>query len=145
MARFEFSLQKVLDYRTQLEDEAKMAFARAMQAHRAQTELLGSIRTRLAEHEKSLYSGGELTDNDMWLWRRYRHRLQEEQMEAEVRLQEYARELTRSRMKLVERSKDRKLLERLKDQQQERYRKEMNLKEQREADEMATIRFQHGY
>lgn len=144
MARFKFSLQKVLDYRTQLEDEAKMAFARAMQDHRKQTELLDSVKSRLAAHEQSLYSGKEVTENDMWLWRRYRHRLQEEQMEAEVRMQETARELTRSRLKLVDRSKDRKLLERLREQQEVRFRKEENLKEQRESDEMATIRFQYG-
>ena len=143
MARFRFSLERVLDYRRQQEDQAKMDLARALAAHNAQAERLGALRAKLAEHEASLYSEKQLTENDLWLWRRYRLRLNEDIDDAGRTLQELSRELTKARQRLVARAKDKKLLERLRANQELRFRQEENLKEQRESDEMATIRFRH--
>lgn len=141
MARFNFSLERVLDYRRQQEDQAKMDVARALAVHRAQAEKLDALRARLAEHEASLYSGKELTENDLWLWRRFRMRLAEEVGDAELLLRDLARTLALARQRLVSRSKDKKLLERLRANQELRFRQEENLKEQRESDEMATVRY----
>lgn len=143
MARFTFSLERVLDVRRQQEDQAKMELARALAAHNAQSEILTGLREKLAQHEASLYSKEEVTENDLWLWRRYRLRLNEDMDDARARLQELSRELTVARRRLVERSKDKKLLERLRANQELNFRREENLKEQKESDEMATVRFRH--
>lgn len=143
MAKFTFSLERVLDVRRQQEDQAKMELAHALAAHNAQSDLLSGLRVKLAEHEASLYSGKEVTENDLWLWRRYKLRLNEDIDEANAKLRDLSRELTMARRRLVERSKDRKLLERLRANQELTFRKEENLKEQRESDEMATVRFRH--
>ncbi|BBD09624.1 flagellar export protein FliJ [Desulfovibrio ferrophilus] len=144
MARFRFSLERVLEYRCQLEDQAQMDVAKALAAHNAQAEYMDGLRGKLAQLEASLYSTEAVTQNDLWLWRRYHTALREDIAKAEVQLQKLARILTETRQRLVARSRDKKLLERLKANQESEFRKEENIKEQRESDEMATVRFQHG-
>lgn len=141
--RFRFGLERVLDYRRQLEDQAKMEVARALAAHRAQQALVSGLRDALERHIASLYAGDQVTENDMWLWRRYRVRLEEDIALGERRLMQLGQELTRARQALVAKSKDKKLLEKLRSNQELDFRKEENLKEQRESDEMATVRYRH--
>lgn len=144
MARFRFSLERVLEYRRQLEDQAKMDVAKALAAYNQQAQRLEALQAKLAEHEGSLYSSGAVEEKELWLWRRYFSALKEDISTAEVQLQKLAKILTETRQRLVTRSRDKKLLERLKANQESAFRKEENLKEQRESDEMATVRFQHG-
>lgn len=141
MARFRFSLDRVLEYRRQLEDQAKMAVAKALAAHRAQQAEVDGLHESLKRHIESLYAGGDVTENDMWLWRRYRVRLEEDIIFAERELMLRGQELTAARQELVRRAKDKKLLEKLRRNKELEFRKEENLKEQRESDEMATVRY----
>ena len=141
MPRFKFRLQKVLEYRRQREDQAKFAFAKAKADHEAQTSVVSSLRAALERHEQGLYAGKSLTEGDIWLWRQYRKRLMQDLEKAEMRLMELARLMNTRRRELVERSKERKLLERLRSQQEIAFRREANAREQREYDEMATIRY----
>jgi flagellar FliJ protein len=141
MPRFRFRLQKVLEYRQQREDQAKFAFAKAKADHEAQTIVVSNLRSALEKHEASLYSGNQLTEGDIWLWRQYRKRLVQDLEQAEMKLMELARLMNARRRELVERSKERKLLERLRSQQEIAFRREANAREQREYDEMATIRY----
>jgi len=43
---FRFNLQKVLDFRSQVEDQAKQALAKAEQAHQAARALVEHIQAR---------------------------------------------------------------------------------------------------
>lgn len=144
MPRFRFRLQKVLEYRRQREDQAKFAFAKARADHEAQVACVSALRDALERHEKSLYTGKDLTEGEIWLWRQYRKRLVHDLEKAETRLMELARLMNARRRELVERSKERKLLERLRTRQEIEFRREANAKEQREYDEMATIRYAHN-
>lgn len=138
---FRFRLQKVLEYRRQREDQAKFAFAKARADQELQTTAVNNLRSALEKHESSLYAGKHLTEGDIWLWRQYRKRLIQDMERAEMRLMELTRLMNARRRELVERSKERKLLERLRSQQEIVFRREANLREQREYDEMATIRY----
>lgn len=138
---FQFRLQKVLEYRQQREDQAKFAFAKAKADHDMQVVVVDNLRTALQKHEESLYSGEKLTEGDIWLWRQYRKRLIQDMEQAEMRLMELTRLMNAKRRELVERSKERKLLERLRSQQEIAFRREASAREQREYDEMATIRY----
>lgn len=138
---FQFRLQKVLEYRQQREDQAKFAFAKAKADHDTQVVVVDNLRKTLQKHEESLYSGEKLTEGDIWLWRQYRKRLIQDMEQAEMRLMELTRLMNAKRRELVERSKERKLLERLRSQQEIAFRREASAREQREYDEMATIRY----
>jgi len=141
---FKFRLQRVLDYRTQLEEQAKIALAKARHEQQAQADVLADLKKRLEVHETKLYAEKELTVDDIWLWRLYKDRLQFDIKAAESRLLKLAKKVSRCRRELVAKSKDRKLLEKLKTNQAVKFRVEENLKEQSESDEMATLRYQYG-
>ncbi|THB66211.1 MAG: flagellar export protein FliJ [Desulfovibrio sp.] len=143
MARpFRFSLERVLDYRIQLEEQAKLALAKAQHAYTRQSDFVQSLRALLDEHEAKLHSDENLTPQAMWLWRNYKERLLQDLAQAEALLLTLARELNTRRREAVERSKDKKLLEKLKENQAARHALDEQTREQNEYDEMATLRYQ---
>jgi len=138
---FHFKLDKVLDYREQLEEQAKGALARAKGARDAQADKLAGLEARLEAH-----LAGEAVScksaNDMWLWRQYKDALSQDVSIARVDLNSLELKLQRCRREAVERSKDKKLLEKLKQTQAKRHHDQENAREEKENDEMATIRFE---
>ncbi len=136
---FHFKLEKVLDFRKQAEEQARQALADAQRLHLEQEEVVSSVKRKLAEHQAKEYE--KLSAADLWLWRQYNEALKSDLTTAENRLKQLALNLQKARMIAVEKSKERKLLEKLKENQAEKYYEEESLKEQKEYDEMATIRF----
>jgi flagellar FliJ protein len=142
---FHFKLDKVLDYREQLEEQAKGALARAQAARDAQAEKLAGLEARLAAHLDT-EAESRKSANDMWLWRQYKDALSQDISVARVSLNSLELKLQRSRTEAVERSKDKKLLEKLKQTQAKRHHDQENAREEKENDEMSTIRFEpHDY
>ena len=141
--RFSFSLDKVLDYRSQLEEQAKMALAKAQQAYQQQVSLVDSIRAEIDQAQRMLCSPTPLSSSESWLWRSYKERLLQDLEHAERTMLELAKALNDRRREAVLRSKDRKLLEKLKDKQAARHYAQEQANEQNEFDEMATLRYEH--
>ena len=143
MARpFRFSLQKVLEYRTQLEDQAKLALAKAEHALARQVALVLSLEGALEQHLEASSRRVSANAAEMWLSRNYAKRLAddlEEARAARTHLEQAAREC---RAELIERAKERKLLEKLKEKQADRHARNEEHKEQAQFDEMATLRYQ---
>jgi flagellar FliJ protein len=138
---FHFKLDKVLDYREQLEEQAKAALARARADRDAQAEKLAGLEARLADH-LAAEAESRKSANDMWLWRQYKDALSQDISIAKVDLNSLELKLQRSRTEAVERSRDKKLLEKLKQTQAKRHHDEENAREEKENDEMSTIRFE---
>jgi len=138
---FAFKLEKVLDYREQLEEHAKAALARAREAHEAKAAFVADLEARLAAHmDKEVES--RKSANDMWLWRQYKDALGQDITIARMDLKSLELKLQRCRAEAVERSKDRKLLEKLKETQAKKHHEEQNAREEKENDEMATLRYE---
>lgn len=138
---FHFKLEKVLDYRGQLEEQAKAELAAAQSAYDAQAAVVNDLRTKQAAHlAKEMES--QKNPNDMWLWRQYKEALEQDINQAEYRLSELELNLHRKRQVAVERSRERKLLEKLKETQAKKYHAEESAREEKENDEMATIRYE---
>ena len=142
---FQFKLQKVLDYRAQLEDQAKMDLARAQAAHDAQQRTVADIQRRLAAHVEQGFQDGRadaegVSPGDIWLWRQYKDALEQDLTEAKAVLGKLALKLQKARQVLVSRSKDKKLLEKLKEKQARRHHEEESQREEKEFDELAAIR-----
>ncbi len=141
MSPFRFKLEKVLDYRGQLEDQAKGALARAKAVHGEQEALVKDVEGRLEAHRAKQQEATK-SPGDMWLWRQYKDALETDLAVARGRLRELALMLHKAREEAVRRSRDRKLLEKLKENQARKHYEEENLREQKENDEMATIRYE---
>jgi len=137
---FVFRLEKVLEYRRQLEDQARMALAQAQARHDAQEAVLEDLRQRQAEHVAKGF-GDHATQADIWLFLRYREALDQDISAAAIELQRLALILHNCRQEAVLRSREKKLLEKLKDRQARKHHVAENLSEQKEFDEMATLRY----
>ncbi|WP_319469102.1 flagellar export protein FliJ [uncultured Pseudodesulfovibrio sp.] len=138
---FHFKLEKVLDYRGQLEEQAKAALAAAQAKHDRQAELVSGLRDRLAAHMDKQAESNK-SANDMWLWRQYKDALEQDISREQYRLSELELKLHQARQEAVARSKDRKLLEKLKETQAKKHHEEENAREEKENDEMATLRYE---
>jgi len=139
-SRFKFTLQKVLDYRVQLEEQARLELAKAQNVFSRQADLCQSIRDEISRILEESSREKRLDRDEMWLWRNYETRLREDLKKGETKLLELARILNQKRREAVVRARDRKLLEKLKAKQAKRHEDERKLSEQREFDEMAAIR-----
>lgn len=140
---FVFKLQKILEYRHQLEEQAMMALAKARQQYQEYKEHLDRLRGRLEQHEASYFSKPDMTTADLWLWRNFKERLLQDIAHAELQLNQLANKVERAREEAIAKAKDRKLLEKLKTNQAEAYVKEELLKEQKSYDEMSTILYEN--
>jgi len=140
---FVFKLQKVLNYRRQVEEQAMMALATAQRRYQDQASLLDALKSRLARAETEFHGRSEYTPQDLWLWRTYKQAADHDVAEAEATLQWLAKELQKAREEMVTRAKDRKLLDKLKENQAKRYDQETRLAEQKDFDESSTLRFKH--
>lgn len=138
---FAFKLEKVLDYREQLEEQAKAELAQAKTVRDAQAARLADLESRLADHMTKLEASRK-TANDMWLWRQYKEALEQDISVARLKLNSLELNLQRCRAQAVERSKDKKLLEKLKSTQAKKHHEEESAREEKENDEMATIRYE---
>ncbi len=137
--RFHFNLERVLNIREQFEERAKMELAKAMAAVHAQERELSRLINEKEAREASIAQNPNLTQGELWLWQAYRRRLEDDIQAARVRLEELVEVRERCRRTLVTRSKDKKLLEKLKSNKAERHALEENLAEQKENDELASM------
>ena len=138
---FRFKLQKVLEYREQLEDQAKVALARAQQLHIEEERRNEALKELLAEQENTLYSNALLSAGDRWLLEHFIRGVRDDLQSSHMRLRSLARMTAEALQTLRERARDKKMLEKLKGRQRERYELEERSKEQRSYDETATLRF----
>ena len=136
MARFKFRLEQVLKYRSQLEDQASLAFGQARSALAAQAEKLKQLETNLESQESMPYRSAQ----EYWLRGNFIRSLREDIAEAELARQRLELLVERRRHEMVKASQERQLLDKLKEKQAERYAHEQEIKEQNNLDEIASIR-----
>ena len=136
---FHFRLDRVLEYRRQKEDQAMQALAVARQRQETEKQRLANLNAELFQQQQAL--SARLADAEQrWLTVCFINALQEDRRVSRIRLELLDAETQRCQADLVERAREKKLLDTLKDRQAQRYAKEENLREQREHDETATIR-----
>lgn len=139
MAAFKFKLQQVLEYRTQLEDQAKLALAEVQAKYQKQVQRVDGLRKALADNQKLM---SITTDPaQAWIIRNFLQGVRQDISTAEHRLLTLAQELNSARQVLTEKAQEKKLLEKLKENQAKRHAHEEKIKEQLQLDETATLRF----
>lgn len=137
---FKFKLEKVLDYRRQLEEQAMQALAQARQAEDKEKERLAGLELELRAQRVSLNASlGDAAER--WLVAGYITALQSDIRDARRVLEIIADEIVRRQADLLAKAQDRQLLDKLKDKQALRHARQEQLKEQRDNDETATIRY----
>ena len=140
MAAFRFSLQQVLDYRVQLEDQAKVRLGKAQAELMAAERRLQELREMLTQAELALYNS-DPNSEDRWLQEQYAKGLRQDIAYTSKLLTELNQAVEAARADLIIKAKERKVLDKFKEKQEKRHAQDERLQEQRNYDEIASIRF----
>lgn len=138
MKRFRFRLQRLLDIRDQIRDEARQELARrnlelAQQESilRGLQEELGGLRVK----QDGIFTAGELQLAGV-----YAVRVQQMIEQQLLMVAQAAKSVAEARERYVQANKDARALELLQDKKREEYREEVLKEEVRQLDEVATQR-----
>jgi len=142
MARtFHFKLERILEYRRQLEDQAKLALSLTRKKISEQNQILEDLHRDLDACLLEMSRSRQMTQSELWLWTGWRRRLELDKNQAQAKLTELRQLAEARRLELVARARDRKLLEKLRAKQAEKHVQEEQRKEQKEFDETGTLRY----
>ncbi len=145
---FKFSLEQVLKYRTQLEQEAKIYFARMENERMREEKRLQTISAALIQEQIRLSSLKPEEFENRWVIANYIKGLRQDLVESQRHLIEWNKKVEEARVILIQKSREKKTLEKLKEKQEIRYVQDEKHKEQRFFDEIITskhIRDKEGF
>ncbi len=142
MASYHFSMEKILTYRKQLEDKAKAELGQIQANLLREQDKQARISKELRKKEESLLGILPSSKGERYLLENYVKALKVDVMEAEKEIRQLEIMLLAAKQKLTLCSKDRMVMEKLKEKNENRYKQEELQKEQREYDEIASIRYQ---
>ncbi len=138
---FSFPMQKILDYRSMLEEEAKVRLSKAQQMYKKEEERFTSIQTELRDKEAEMCQSRTLDAGSRWILENYIKGLKNDLHQSHTRLRHLHENVKQCKDLMLLRAKDKKVLEKLKDKQQERYHAAEKEQERKNNDEAATLRF----
>ena len=138
---FHFKMQKVLDYREQLEEEAKVDLAHKQKLLEEARELFERLKAELRQSEDHLFESALGPQQERWLLEQYVKGLKGDVAQAALQARMQEQLVDEARKLLAARAIERKLLDKLKERQKQQYLREEQLKEQRVNDETATLRY----
>ena len=141
MGTFRFSLEQVLVYREQQEDEASVQYARCRaELLEAQTRLK-NLEQQALEHEQQRLNERMSDASTFWLHEQYSKGLREDIVRQNRHVEQLASMTEEARLHLVACAKERKILEKLKEKRAKRHAQEERYAEQKSYDETAQIRY----
>jgi flagellar FliJ protein len=141
MAGFKFALEKVLQYKEQLEKEVKSKLANLNAQKERLQERHASLKKDELFQEQKLGQTPVTEMGERWLIDNYIKALRQDIQQTQKNIAMLDRQIEQTRLELAQKAKDKKVMEKLKEKHFERYKKEEQLKEQRNLDEIASIRF----
>ena len=134
-------MQKILDYREQLEEEAKIQFSEAKRRFDLAQMAFDEVRSALELAKNKARDNPLMSSAEFWINDQYIRGLQEDLTAADMQLK-IARQLQTEAQKILTiRAIDKKMLVKLKERQKAAWSHEEKLKEQHFNDEIATIRY----
>ncbi len=137
---FRFNLQKVLDYREQLEEEAKVQLAKAQAELKKGEERFNNLKNEIKRSEEASL-GKLMSPGERWLQDQYLKGLYSDINEAALQVRMLRQMVEEARKNLAARAIDRKLLDKLKEKKKHQFIKAEQKQEQNFNDEIATIRY----
>lgn len=141
MATFRFSLEQVLVYRTQVEDKAKAVFGAAQNALNQEQYRQNELRETLYAHENKLSTLSISELGERWLIENFMKALRADIEQSKKNIIKLEKKAQEARSKLALAAKDRMIMDKLKEKHEKAFKLEELQKEQREFDEIASIRF----
>jgi flagellar FliJ protein len=134
MKAFHFSLEKVLDHRVALEQEAKRNYAEKQKAVIQKEQLL----TEMINEKNTLMDVNEMTLGRMQVQHRYLNALEMTIHAAYQQVRQLTQEVEIALLEVVQAQQERKVVEKLKEKKLEEYNYELLQEEQKQLDEMGS-------
>lgn len=141
MAGFKFTLQQVLEYRGQLKEQAQVELARAQAELTREEARARELRASIEHSEQRMFTIGVNNPDERWLLEHFIKGLRTDEASTHMRIRLLAETRRLAQEDLASRAKDEKVLDKLKEKQAERYAADERLKEMKNYDETAAIRF----
>ena len=143
MASFHYSFQKIVDLKTSEKTQAEWLLSTALSALSAEEQSLQQLRETKLEWELKLQDASKLGVPlaDLQMIGQYLDYIQS-RIELKLKdIRQAERKVEQIRSKLADKMKDEKVWLKAKDHAFDRFKQALQLKEQNELDEMATVRF----
>lgn len=137
---FKFKLQKALDYRAHLEEEAKMRLAAAEKSLRDSRKRRDAIQEEMDNAEARAAAEPFMQSGERWLLEQYMKGLRADLAAAEMDARMKEQIVAEARNVLAARAMDRKILDKLKERQNQQFIRQEQTTEQHFNDEIATLR-----
>jgi len=141
MAKFNFHLQRVLDYKLQLEEEAKIKLGRAIMEMSAKEQEIQNIKKEL-ENIIRILGKADASEEEMWLYIQTEKNLLTDLTRAKQELELLIDKVDKCKKNLIQKTIERKKIEKLKEQQKKRFIYEEQQNEQKEIDEISTLKYE---
>ncbi len=138
---FRFKLQQVLNYREQLRDQAQIEFAKIQKAYDEAREACVALEKTIEGNKESLFKLDIQAHNERWLIEQCLKGLEADLQVRQVELTHLAQALDQAQKDLIERAKEHKVLEKLKERQKSNHAQEEKAKEQQDFDESSSMRY----
>lgn len=143
MKGFKFKLQPVLDQRQKKEDILKKELAEKRLQYENEKLVLEKLRNKLSnvQQELRIKQKDKIDAAEMSGYLLYCQRLEREIELQVMKLTNLASEVSKAQERLLEATKEKKIIEKLYDKQLEEFRQEINRVEQIAIDEISTVRY----
>jgi len=140
--RFPFSLQPLLDWKRNLEEVAQIRLTAKMTLVKAQEEEIEKLTLKRLAHEEELRNkiSRGIPAPEYVLYKQFAEESRTELKTREHKKKEMIREIERDREKLVQLSKEKRILERLKEKKKKVFLYQAEKNEQKRNDEMVITR-----
>jgi flagellar FliJ protein len=139
MKKFQYRLEPLLKIKSHVEKQRQKEHAAAlMQVYRQQEALaeIETLRQQTLQRQAGRLSG-RVSSVELQMAARYFGKLKRDTLTGKELLRGLETEAERRRVKLTEATKEKKIFEKLKERQQQKYTNELNLNERKELDEIA--------
>lgn len=142
MKKFKFSLEKLLDIRMKKEDLAKREFSAMLAQQEKEKLALEGISTTInaKNADRKNQRNKVVSAVDEMFFSNYLVGLNNKKLQQDFKLKQVMNETEKKRVVVVEKSKERKVIETLKDKKLAAYKIEADKEEQKMIDEISTMR-----
>ena len=137
MKSFQFSLEKVLEYRRDIEEEWEIQLGRVNGEY---NRILLDIEEIDRNSRQALDGCAHARGADAHSWGLYRWRLESSRIQLQRALAAKEVELDRVRRKFLDASRDRKIISRLREKKMDEYRKYLNKEEIKRLDDLSAAK-----
>ncbi|MBQ7457337.1 MAG: flagellar export protein FliJ [Desulfovibrio sp.] len=138
---FTFRMQKILDYREQLEEEAKIQVAQAQAKLKAANDHRAQTEQAIATANQQRQENPTMSAQEFWVAEQYMRGLNDDLRQSIVEQTMAEGILAEAKKLLAIRAIDKKMLIKLKERQHAAWIRDEKTKEQHVNDEIATIRY----